>query len=308
MAMQIRVTADGLARATEAIQEVMMQLSSGSNDQVDAIGVTNERHDTFLKLTEEIREQARLVTLTAGSTSDFSEKGQTAIAQAIEGMSEIRLHVGNIAETIIKLGELTQRIDAIIMSVSEIATQSNLLALNASIEAARAGTQGRGFAVVAEEVRALSQQSTSASAQVRALLSEIQSAVKQTVEATQSGIQGVDNGVKMTREADDIMQSLSASVNESFKSVKAIYDVIRQQAVDLEEIAIAMERIERITTQNLASTRMVETVSLNLNHLSAELQHVVGQGSNAVDEYTQYDPEEETRYTEQNAQAQGAPH
>jgi methyl-accepting chemotaxis protein len=284
LAVQIRVTADGLARATDAINQVVLQLAGGASEQGTAISLTNERLDTFLKLSEEIREQARSVTLMAGQTAEFSSKGQASIEQAITGIEAVRVHVAHIAETIVRLGVLTQRIDEIIMSVSEIATQSNLLALNASIEAARAGAHGRGFAVVADEVRTLSQQSTSAAQQVRAILGEIQHAMKQTVEATQAGMQGVDSGVGMTREANDIMQRLSTSVSESYKSVKAIYEVIRQQMEDLEEIAITMERIERINQQNLASTRMVETVAANLSHLSAELQVAVGQKSDTVDQ------------------------
>jgi hypothetical protein len=295
MVTHIRATADGLARAADAINQVTLQLSSGAVEQADAIGFTNDRLDTFTHLSEQIREQARSVTLMAGNTAEFSTKGQTAIRQAIDGMNEIRVQVTHIAETLVKLGELTQRIDEIIDSVSEIATQSNLLALNASIEAARAGSHGRGFAVVADEVRNLAQQSTGAAAQVRSILSEIQSAMKQTVEATQVGMTGVDNGVSMTRQADDIMQHLSESVNESFKSVKAIYEVIRQQMEDLEEIAITMQRIERITQQNLTSTRMVETVSTNLGRLSTELQVAIGPESDRVDQNTENGREEEAR-------------
>jgi methyl-accepting chemotaxis protein len=301
IAMQIRVTADGLSRATDAINQVVLQLATGASEQVTAISLTHERLDTFLKLSEEIREQARSVTLMAGQAAEFSSKGQTSIEQAIAGIDTVRVQVTHIAETIVRLGELTQRIDEIILSVSEIATQSNLLALNASIEAARAGVHGRGFAVVADEVRTLSQQSTSAAQQVRAILGEIQNAMKQTVEATQSGMEGVDSGISMTREANTIMQSLSQSVNESFKSVKAIYDVIRQQMEDLEEIAITIERIERITQQNLASTRMVETVSAGLSHLSGELQIAVGQDSSAVDQDTEDYGKENTRQAQQQA-------
>jgi len=277
LTMHIRVTADGLARATQAINEVTIQQSSGAAEQAEAIGQTNDLLDNFLSLSEQIREQARSVTLMAGHTAEFSNKGQRAIQQAIAGMSEIRTQVAAIAQTIIQLSQLTRRIDEIITSVSEIATQSNLLALNASIEAARAGAHGRGFAVVADEVRSLSQQSTSAAKQVRAILSEIQRAMKETVEATQVGTTGVDAGVAMTQEADQVMQHLAGNVSESYQSVKAIYEVIRQQMEDLEQIAISMERIERITQQNLTSTRMVETVSHNLRHLSSELQAAVGQ-------------------------------
>lgn len=277
LAMHIRVTADGLARATQAINEVTIQQSSGAAEQAEAIVQTNDLLENFLSLSEQIREQARSVTLMAGHTAEFSDKGQRAIQQAISGMSEIRTQVAAIAQTIIQLSQLTRRIDEIITSVSEIATQSNLLALNASIEAARAGAHGRGFAVVADEVRSLSQQSTSAARQVRAILSEIQHAMKETIEATQVGTQGVDAGVTMTQEADQVMQHLARNVSESYQSVKSIYEVIRQQMEDLEQIAISMERIERITQQNLTSTRMVETVSHNLKHLSSELQAAVGQ-------------------------------
>jgi predicted DNA-binding protein len=277
LAMHIRVTADGLARATQAINEVTMQQSSGAAEQAEAIIQTNGLLENFLSLSEQIREQARSVTLMAGHTAEFSNKGQRAIQQAIAGMTEIRTQVAAIAQTIIQLSQLTRRIDEIITSVSEIATQSNLLALNASIEAARAGAHGRGFAVVADEVRSLSQQSTSAAKQVRAILSEIQHAMRETVEATQVGTKGVDAGVTMTQEADQVMQHLASNVGESYQSVKAIYEVIRQQMEDLEQIAISMERIERITQQNLTSTRMVETVSHNLKHLSSELQAAVGQ-------------------------------
>lgn len=268
----IQVTADGLTRATQAINDVTTQQSQGAADQVNIIGQANELLEHFLKSSEQIREQARSVTLMAGHTAEFSEKGQAAIAQAIDGMHEIRAQVSAIAQTIVKLGQLTRRIDEIIMSVSEIATQSNLLALNASIEAARAGAHGRGFAVVAEEVRTLSQQSTSAAQQVRAILGEIQSAMRETIDATQVGMQGVDGGVALTQEADKVMVHLAENVNESYRAVKSIFDVIRQQMEDLEQIAINMDMIDRITQQNLTSTRMVETVSSNLTNLAAELQ------------------------------------
>lgn len=279
LSMQIRVTADGLARAIQAINEVTSQQANGAAEQASEISKTNDLLDNFLKLSDQIREQARSVTLMAGNTAEFSQKGRSAIEQAIAGMNEIRTQVTAIAQTIIKLGQLTRRIDEIILSVSEIATQSNLLALNASIEAARAGTHGRGFAVVADEVRSLSQQSTSAAKQVRGILNEIQRAMRDTIEATQVGTQGVDVGVTLTQEANDVMIHLSSSVSDSYRSVKAIYDVIRQQMDDLEQIAIGMERIERITQQNVTSTRMVETVSTNLTRLSAELQAAMGMES-----------------------------
>lgn len=292
---QIHVTVDGLVRATDAINQVTHQQLSGAEEQALTIESANQLLENFLQLSERIREQARSITLMAGHAAEFSQKGQTSINQAIRGMEDIRFQVGAIAQTIIQLGQLTRRIDEIIMSVSDIATQSNLLALNASIEAARAGVHGRGFAVVADEVRTLSQQSNGAAQQVRAILNEIQEAMKQTINATEVGMQGVDAGISMTQDADKVMITLAQNVTESFNAVKAIYEVISQQMEDLEQIAISMERIERITEQNMTSTRMVETVCENLLHLSRELETVVQQNGTllAVNEDAEHNREQD---------------
>jgi methyl-accepting chemotaxis protein len=285
MPVPISATLAALMQATEAINTVASQQSQGALEQTDMIVQSNDLLAKFIEMSEEIREQARTVTQMAGHTAEFSEKGQHAIQSTAHGMTEIRQQVAGIAETIVQLNQLTQRIDEIILSVSEIATQSNLLALNASIEAARAGVHGRGFAVVAEEVRSLSQQSTTSATQVRKILGEIQGAMKRTIEATQLGMEGVDSGLERTQEADQVMQHLAQNVSESFRSVKAIYTVIRQQIEDLERITISMERIERIAQDNMVNTRVIESVSANLSRLSNEMQSVVqSEGSYAADE------------------------
>ncbi len=279
---RIHVTADGVVRAAHAIQEVTTQQSDGASEQVDVLQMTNAMLDSFLELSEQINQKARDMTQTAQQTTQVSQDGQNAIRDAIEGMNQIREQVTAIATTIVTLAQLTRRVDEIITSVSEIATQSNLLALNASIEAARAGIHGRGFAIVAEEVRSLSQQSTNAAHQVRQILKEIQEAVKQTISATEVGMNGVDSGVSKTQDADQIMLQLAANVDVSHQAMNEIYAVIRKQAEGLEEIAISMERVDRITQQNLASTRMVSTVSQNLNRLADDLQNAVNVGQTAL--------------------------
>lgn len=275
--MQMHVTVDGLVRSVQAINEATQQQSSSAGEQSDVITLTNRLLDDFLKLSERISQQALTVTKTAQATAEISGQGQEAISQAIVGMDELRQQVTAIGGTIVTLADLTRRIDEIITSVSEIATQSNLLALNASIEAARAGTHGRGFAVVADEVRSLAQQSTQAAAQVRGILAEIQNAMKQTIQATEVGMDGVNDGVARTQEANEVIVQLSESVTASNLAVRDIYEVIRQQAQGLEEISISMDRIQMITQNTMASTRAVEAVSTNLTRLASDLQSAVGQ-------------------------------
>jgi len=311
MVDQLSVTADSLAHAVKAINDVTTQQSIGASEQADLITRTNSLLTDFLELSERVQEQARALTGVAKQATDTSEIGQAAIRQAIDGISKIRDQVTIIASTILALAQYTQRIDDIIASVSEIATQSNLLALNASIEAARAGAHGRGFAVVADEVRSLSQGSTQAARQVRAILGEIQSAMKESIRATEDGLQGVDAGVTLTQQADTVMIELAENIGASYKSVNRIYDIIRQQVDGLEEIAISIERIDRITQKNLSSTRAVEVVALELTRVATDLQITVGvsgfgRSQAAVQDNTGYDAEEYARQPDSDAEQQGA--
>lgn len=283
------VTVDGLVRASHAINDVTKQQVESAQEQAQEIGTTNDLLDTFLQLSEQISEQARGVQKTAQEAADISETGQEAIQQTLHSMDDIRQQVEVIGETIVTLARLTRRIDEIISSVSEIATQSNLLALNASIEAARAGVHGRGFAVVADEVRVLAQQSTQSASQVRDILNEIQNAMKDTVRATQQGIENVDSGVSKTRETSDVILQLAETVRASREAVVSIYDVIRQQADGMEGIAISMDRIHLITRQNLASTRTVESVSVNLTRLANELQATVYSDTDDMSKFSETD-------------------
>ena len=279
MAMRMNVTVDGLVRASQAINDVTSQQAGSVGEQAEVIRQANHLLDDLLALSERVNEQTRNVTQAAERAAEVSRSGQSAIEQSIRSIDDIRTQVEAIGSTIATLARLTQRIDSIITSVGEIATQSNLLALNASIEAARAGVHGRGFAIVADEVRSLAQQSTRSAEQVRAILMEIQSAMKETVRATQVGMENVEVGVTRTREANSIMGQLAQSVNASQMAVRDISDVIQQQATGLEEIAINIDRIDRIAQQSLVGMRTVESVSTSLSRLALDLQTVVTQGS-----------------------------
>ncbi len=312
MVMQLHVTADGLVRAVDAMNHVGSLQHDGASEQAELINKTNELLSAFLELSGGIREQARSITQMAQQAAELSQNGQATIQQAIQGMDEIRAQVSAIAGTILALAQFTQRIDEIITSVSEIATQSNLLALNASIEAARAGTHGRGFAVVADEVRSLSQQSTQAARQVRAILGEIQNAMKETIRATEVGLQGVDAGVSMTEQADTVMVQLAQNVNASHEAVRHIYEVILEQVNGLEEIAISVERIDRITQQNLTATSTVRTVSQELTRLAADLQTTVGLSEQTgltgrVNQDTEDNGEQHAGETQRDAEQDRAP-
>ena len=168
---------------------------------------------------------------------ETARTGQSAVQETIESMAMIKERVEGIAENILALSDQTQQIGEIIATVNEIASQSNMLALNASVEAARAGEHGKGFAVVAMEVRNLAEQSRQATAQVKAILSEIQKATNSTVMATEEGTKGVERGVQLAAQAREAIEQLAAVINESAQIATQVVAGGRQQQTGVEQIA-----------------------------------------------------------------------
>jgi methyl-accepting chemotaxis protein len=213
----------------------------------------------------------------AQRTVEVSHTGQSMVQETIAGMDQIKARVEGIAENILALSEQTQQIGQIISTVNDIASQSNMLALNASVEAARAGEQGKGFAVVAMEVRSLADQSKQATAQVSSILSDIQHATNAAVMATEEGTKGVEEGVRLVAQTEEVIQQLAAVIAESAQSATQIVAGGQQQRSGIEQIALSMGNINQVTAQSLASARQVEKAAQDLNGLARSLTDKVEQ-------------------------------
>ena len=211
---QMRESANELSSASAEILAATTQQAAGASEQSAAISQTTTTVDEVKVISEQASLRIQEVASAAQRTVETAKAGQRAVQETIESMGMIKERVEGIAENILALSDQTQQIGDIIATVNEIASQSNMLALNASVEAARAGEHGKGFAVVAMEVRNLAEQSRQATAQVKAILSEIQKATNSTVMATEEGTKGVERGVQLSVQAREAIEQLTAVIDE----------------------------------------------------------------------------------------------
>ena len=272
---QIRKATANIAASATEIMSATSQQATRAAEQSAAISQTSTTIDEVKTIVDQSYGKAQAVAEQARHTRDVSQAGQQAVSNTMESMDQINRKVEGIAENILALSEQTQQIGEIIATVNDIAAQSNLLALNASVEAARAGEHGKGFAVVAIEVRNLAEQSKQATAQVKAILNEIQRATNATVMATEEGTKGVDAGVHLTSQAGETIRQLATSIAESANAAQQIVASAQQQTTGIEQIALAAENINQATIQNLASTRQAEGAAQDLSGVARELEALI---------------------------------
>lgn len=265
-----------LGSSTNAILAGTTQVATGATEAAAVISQTAVTLDEVKQTAHVSTQKARYVSETAQRASDVSATGRKAVEDTIEGMQQIRDQMEMVAESIMRLSEQTQAIGEIIASVNDLSEQSNLLAVNAAIEAAKAGEHGVGFAVVALEVKSLAAQSRQATAQVRSILGDIQKATSNAVLAAEQGAKAVDVGTRQSKDAGDAIQRLSESIEESAAAASQIAVSAQQQLVGMDQLAQAMGNIKTATAQNMESTRQAEQVAQQLHLLGQRLKGMVG--------------------------------
>jgi len=195
----------------------------------------------------------------------------------VAGMRRIREQMDSIAERMVRLNEQSQSIGQIVTTVEDLAAQSNMLAVNAGIEAAKAGEHGRGFAVVAQEVRNLAEQSRQATAQVMAILADIQKATSAAMMATEQGGKSVDAGVSQASQAGQSITQINANISDSAAAAAQIAASSQQQLVGVDQVAASMEGVKQASLQNADGAQQLEAAARNLKELGDRLQRLIQQ-------------------------------
>ena len=272
---EMSAAASVLATAASQIVTATRELSASANDAATAVSQTTTTVEEVRQTSQLSSERAKTVSDQAQHAADVARGGKHSVNQTIEGMNGIRDQMSAIAECILGLSAQSQTIGEIIASVDDLAAQSKLLAVNAAIEAAKAGDEGRGFSVVAQEVKTLAEQSKQATTKVRAILSEIQKATGSAVLATEQGGKAVEAGVEQSAATGQSIAALAESIAGAAQAAAQIAATSRQQFAGMEQVAMAMESIKTASAQAVTSTRQVEGAARQLESLGEKLQHLV---------------------------------
>jgi methyl-accepting chemotaxis protein len=264
-----------LSSSAQQIVATTTQVASAATETAAAVAETTTSVEEVKQTAQLTTQKAKFVSESAQRAAQVTESGKRSVAESIDAMKQIREQMESIAESIVRLSERGQAIGEIMLTVNDLAEQSNLLAVNASIEAAKAGEQGKGFAVVAQEVRNLAEQSKQATVQVRNILNDIQRATNAAVTVTEQGSKAVEAGVKQSAQAGESVQKLAASIAETAQAATQIAASSQQQMAGMDQVVQAMESIRTASTQNVSSTRQTETAARDIGNLGRKLTELV---------------------------------
>lgn len=265
-----------LGTSANEISTSISQFATSATQSATAVSETTTTVEEVRQTAQIANQKARAVSDTAQRATQVSQNGREATDEAIEGINRIREQMAAIAASMVRLSEQSQAIGQIVASVEDLSAQSNLLAVNAAIEAAKAGDQGKGFAVVALEVKSLAEQSKQATAQVRSILTDIQRATSAAVMATEQGTKAVEAGVRQATVAGQSIQIIAQGVTEAAQAATQIAASSQQQLVGVDQVASAMESIKQATVQSVDSAKQLESAARNLKEVGERLRVAVG--------------------------------
>ena len=264
-----------LSSSTTEISATASQLATSTQTTATAVTQTVATVDEVRQAATVASEQAKKVADRALQSVQISESGKKATEDTIHRMNLIKDQMESIGETVVRLSEHSQAIGNIIATVQDLADQSNLLAVNASIEAARAGDYGKGFAVVAHEIKTLADQSRQATEQVTSILQDTRRWVSAVVMATEQGGKAVDAGVAQSVRASESIRLLTEGVTSSSKDATIIHVSSEQQVVGMNQVASAMANIAQAMDQNMAGTAQLEAEARKLDELGGSLKELI---------------------------------
>ena len=273
----VKQASDSVASAGTQLSASAGQMSEGASQQAERAHQVATASEEMSQTVEEIARNATNIAATTAQAAKTAKDGGTTVEAAVKEVGEIASTVAESASHITSLSELSNKIGDIIGIINEIADQTNLLALNAAIEAARAGEHGRGFAVVADEVRKLAERTTGATSEVSGIIREIQSNVTSAVTSIDHVTAKVNKGVDLSSKAGAELQTIVKSVEDLQQMVQQIATAIEEMSATSDQISKDIESISGISGATSESSKEVLKASNDLSRLGVDLQGIARQ-------------------------------
>ena len=291
LAQSLNETGESLARHNSRILEgveiltasvaqiagTASELYAGAAQTASAVSETTAIVNEMEQTAKVVNETARRVAEQAEQSDEIANAGTRATGDTLEKMNIIREKMEIVSTSVVELSKNAKHVEVIVAAVQDIADQSNLLAVNASIEAARAGDHGKGFAVVAHEIKSLADQSREATQNITRILQEIRKSVDSVVMAAEEGGKAVMRGVEESESARESIARLADSIAQSFQGANVIFTSSERQFARVERVAAAMRNVELAMNNSLEGTTHLENEAKRLEQLALSLDGLVRQ-------------------------------
>lgn len=274
----LRDTLADLQKSISAIDTSAKQMDVSANESAKAAEVNSTSAATMAASIEEmsvsithVADNAKEAMDLARQAGNFAEEGGAVIRRAVEEMHRIVSSVKDFSSVIDNLGEQSHQISSIVQVIREVADQTNLLALNAAIEAARAGEAGRGFAVVADEVRKLAERTTLSAGEISSMIAQMQTNTQVAVEDMRKTVEQVDNGTMLAEKAGASIEQIQHSSGEVVRVVSEITGSIAEQGAASQLIAQSVERVAQATEESSTTAHNTSDSAQQLEHVAHEM-------------------------------------
>lgn len=292
-------TANSMVQMSQAIEGV----SKGAQDQTLAVTHVLGTTDQITNAIEQVSSNADAGTKGSALAAKVAREGVLTVSATLTSMQNIQTKVNASAKKVQEMGERSEQIGTIVEMIEEIASQTNLLALNAAIEAARAGEQGKGFAVVADEVRKLAERASGATREIGGLVKDIQTTVTDAVTAMQAGSAEVETGVSQANLAGNALSEILNTAEEVNRQVKEIASSARHMSSLSGELASATHSVSSVVEQNNSATAEMDAGAGEMNIAIENIASVSKENSAAVEEVSASAEEMSAKVAEVNASA-----
>jgi methyl-accepting chemotaxis protein len=279
---QIGTAVGQVQSSSTELQAAANQQATGAREQATAMSEITTTTSELLATSRQIAESAQRVAQIAEQTASAARSGDGTVERTNEAVMGIRRQVEFIVSHMLELGKKSQQIGAVLDIVAELAEQTNILAINATIEAAGAGESGKRFAVVAEEIRKLADRVGVSTKEIRGLIDDVRSAVNATVMATETGSKAVEGGARQFSEVTLAFRQIAQLVSTTTEAAKEIELSTKQQTSAVEQVNVAITNVAQASRENEASTGQTLQTAAQLSGLARELLRVVQPQSSSL--------------------------